>query len=57
MYHFWNTKIFFKQVKIYLILTYLKTKTLHDEGNFLKFRKNGQKKFPTHEEKKKRFEN
>jgi len=57
MYHFWNTKTFLSRLKLNIFLTYLKTKTLHDEGGFLEFSKNGPKKFPTHEEKKKRFEN
>ena len=56
MCHFWNINISLN-MKITYISNLFKDETLHDEGIFLKFLKNGQKKFPTHVEKIKRFKN
>ncbi len=39
----------FKSHKLYIIITYLKTDTLHYVGEFLKFFKKDQKTVPTHE--------
>ena len=55
MCHFWNISSL--NIKIKYISNLFKDETLHDEGKILDLLKNGQKKFPTHVEKRKRFKN